>query len=526
MTISIRRFVRRLTALGAGVLAVLVAVSAVQAQSTWDGGGADNNWSTANNWNPDGVPAFPADLVFNGNVRLTPNNDLTNPAVRNLTFGAGAGAFVIGGPSPFVLGDQNTADYRQGGIDHLDDSLQTVNNAVTLSRGQHDITTTTASGSLTLGGAIGRNAGSAVRFEPFAGSNIKTLLTNTNGLLGGWATIRNPAPARPEETFTFARVDASGNVVPYLSYTADEDIDGALGESTVPASINATSNVRFRGGGDLTLATGTTNMNTFLFEEAPVAPRVVTMAAPTDVLRFSDKGGIFRSNPVGLQNTEYLRFTGGTMTAGNTNAPAELNIWTNTTLATSATDPGEHHNFIVHFESTTITNNPNGGAVSVVKNGPGAIRMNSVGNTFSGGLYVNRGVYRIQGNHANGFGVGEVHVASGAQAFVQLDPTNAGEGIPNNFFVAGQGINEGEFFVGAIRSNADGVVFNGTITLTGNTRLGAGQSSGRRRARSGGGPGYRVQRQSDRQLRVGMECGNGSRVTRGGLRHAHDYLDQ
>ena len=34
----------------------------------------------------------------------------------------------------------------------------------------------------------------------------------------------NPTPARPEETFLCAKVDGSGNVVPFFDYTADEDI--------------------------------------------------------------------------------------------------------------------------------------------------------------------------------------------------------------------------------------------------------------------------------------------------------------
>ena len=41
------------------ILAIMLLVfgSAAQAQTrTWDGGGADNNWSTAGNWSSDNVP--------------------------------------------------------------------------------------------------------------------------------------------------------------------------------------------------------------------------------------------------------------------------------------------------------------------------------------------------------------------------------------------------------------------------------------------------------------------------------------
>src|SRR5262245_5364992 len=49
----------------------------------WDGGGSDNNWTTAANWDGNQVPGVGADLVFPVNAqRKTNNNDL--PAGRNI----------------------------------------------------------------------------------------------------------------------------------------------------------------------------------------------------------------------------------------------------------------------------------------------------------------------------------------------------------------------------------------------------------------------------------------------------------
>lgn len=43
---------------------------------TWDGGGANANWSTANNWNPDGAPAAGSQLLFPpGALKLSNTND-------------------------------------------------------------------------------------------------------------------------------------------------------------------------------------------------------------------------------------------------------------------------------------------------------------------------------------------------------------------------------------------------------------------------------------------------------------------
>lgn len=67
------------------------------ATRTWDGGGANNNWSTLANW--DGaVPVAGDDLVFAGNTRLTPNNDLAaDTSFNSIVFGAGASSFTLSG---------------------------------------------------------------------------------------------------------------------------------------------------------------------------------------------------------------------------------------------------------------------------------------------------------------------------------------------------------------------------------------------------------------------------------------------
>jgi hypothetical protein len=54
---------------------------------TWDGGGSDNNWTTAANWVGDVAPVAGADLVFTGRVGTTPNNDFAaGTAFSSITF--------------------------------------------------------------------------------------------------------------------------------------------------------------------------------------------------------------------------------------------------------------------------------------------------------------------------------------------------------------------------------------------------------------------------------------------------------
>lgn len=76
----------------------LVAVS----PKIWDGGGANNNLNTANNWGYAGgyneAPKVYDTFLFAGNTRLTPNNNYTaNSEFNSLNFSNNAGAFVLSG---------------------------------------------------------------------------------------------------------------------------------------------------------------------------------------------------------------------------------------------------------------------------------------------------------------------------------------------------------------------------------------------------------------------------------------------
>jgi autotransporter-associated beta strand protein len=57
------------------------------AVSTWDGGGTDNNWTTAANWVGDVAPTAGDDLVFDGTVRTsTQNNFSVGTSFSSVTF--------------------------------------------------------------------------------------------------------------------------------------------------------------------------------------------------------------------------------------------------------------------------------------------------------------------------------------------------------------------------------------------------------------------------------------------------------
>ena len=56
------------------LLASVFLPNQLQAQKTWSGSGADDNWSTPANW--DGLPVNGDTLIFSGSERLINTNDL------------------------------------------------------------------------------------------------------------------------------------------------------------------------------------------------------------------------------------------------------------------------------------------------------------------------------------------------------------------------------------------------------------------------------------------------------------------
>ena len=88
---------------GMALLLAFLLAPAANAANIWDGGGDDDKWGSATNWDDNVVPTFPAALTFGGLTRLTPTNDLDGVTVTNLTFAAGAGAFKLVG-NPVTLG--------------------------------------------------------------------------------------------------------------------------------------------------------------------------------------------------------------------------------------------------------------------------------------------------------------------------------------------------------------------------------------------------------------------------------------
>ncbi|MCC6124155.1 MAG: autotransporter-associated beta strand repeat-containing protein [Pirellulales bacterium] len=103
-------FVLRGIAIGSLIGLLLLPASA--ATIVWDGGGANDNIDTLQNWNPEtAVPGSADDVQFAGLVRTTPAMNVAN-TFRTVTFNAGADPFTIGGASTLSLAALTTTSSR------------------------------------------------------------------------------------------------------------------------------------------------------------------------------------------------------------------------------------------------------------------------------------------------------------------------------------------------------------------------------------------------------------------------------
>ena len=66
-------------------------------EAVWTGLGADTNWTTAANWDANGLPNTGDWLRFTGSSNATNANDIGTLALQSVVFDAGSGPFAIGG---------------------------------------------------------------------------------------------------------------------------------------------------------------------------------------------------------------------------------------------------------------------------------------------------------------------------------------------------------------------------------------------------------------------------------------------
>ncbi|MEE9211970.1 MAG: autotransporter-associated beta strand repeat-containing protein, partial [Phycisphaeraceae bacterium] len=416
-------------------------------QDTWDGGGADDNWTTGANWldNTAPNPAATGALVFDGAVRLTPNADVPHSGVESIDFAATAGAFTLGGSNLTFTGAAT--------VTNLSGNTQTINNNLVI--GGASLLLTANTGSLIVGGVISGAGGltkagaAAVRLS---GANTYTGPTTINAgnlqLVGGNAvpdtsavTLANVAGAQlqlagGDETIgSLAGGGALGGNVSLLG--GNTLTVGDATSTTYAGVISGTSPLALTkvGTGTLELAgantyTGRTTIN-------------AGTLALTGGAALADTSGVFIANVAGatllLNNDETIgSLTGG----GGAGGTVDLN-------SNTLTVGGNGQSTL--FSGTII--NING---KLVKEGAGTLTLRG-NNTYVGGTTLNAGTLAL--GHDNALGTGLFTINAGA---VLADTAV----VPGPRTIANAVVVGGDFTV----SGSEVMTFAGTMDLGGATR--------------------------------------------------------
>jgi autotransporter-associated beta strand protein len=213
-------------AIRALALAVSLIPTSVASAQTWDGGGSNNNWTAANNWNPNGAPVNngTANVTFSGNTRLTPNVN-TNRNINSLSFDSAAGEFVLGGSTLTING---------GGIQSSATAAETININIVLGANQ-TWTVSNPDSTLTVGGIV---LGSTSLNKAGAGT---LTLSGANTYTGGTTVSGGILQG--------TTTSLQGNIANDANVTFDQSTNG-----TYAGNISGTGSLTKSGTGTVTLS--------------------------------------------------------------------------------------------------------------------------------------------------------------------------------------------------------------------------------------------------------------------------------
>ena len=258
--------------------------TAEAATRTWDGGGADNNWMTANNWSTDVAPVAKDRLIFTGTTRLATNNNFpVNTSFDRITISASG--FTLGGNAVTITG-------------YITDSTTSGSNTISLGlvfNSTRIITVTNAAETLTVSGVVSgagglTKAGSGVMI--LSGSNSHTGITTISAgtlKLGSAGSGSNT----PLGTIGGITSVTSGAVL---------DLNGFTLATAEPLTLNGTG---ITSGGALTNSSAT----------AVTYSGLITLGSASSII--ANNGNIIISNAGTITGGTRLLTLGGTNTASN-----------------------------------------------------------------------------------------------------------------------------------------------------------------------------------------------------------------
>jgi autotransporter-associated beta strand protein len=456
--------------------------------SIWDGGGSDNDWSTANNWLAGlGLPQPPsddgtADVVFNTSPRLTSNVDMTW-SIRSLRFNSGS--YDLTG-SQLTIGSGGVTNNSTGAQEIFNNVLVpddlTINSAAalllfhgTIRDGRFDIRNTV----VTVTGA-GNTA-----FRDIVSGRVSITKTGT-----GILYLDN---SNGPNTYTGQTTVLGGTLNVHLAATVPGDL--TIGNDTgEAATVFTNGNDKIaHDPGDVVLVRSTGTLNIVGNETLDRLDVTGGFVSATGSLTVN--GGLGLLGPGGTAGAASV-FVGGDVTINgsalsSSDGAGALTIAGNVTTAPSAVTSILFGNFRT-YASPAVFNVADGAAETdlevrgryffgeFTKAGPGTMKLAGVqANTYDGETKVNEGVLvlakpagmtAVPGPLRIGDGIG----GDGAdvvrlEAHNQIGPTEAPDGRNRGLLIHSSGLldlngfNETLYSVSLIGSAI--TTGNGTLTL-------------------------------------------------------------
>lgn len=439
------------------------------ANFTWDGGGGDNNWLSAGNWNPDGAPPNDgtASLIFTGTLQTSTNNNfsgLTLGGATAITFNNSStgGAFTLAG-NQITLGGNITTTGTTGTPTH------TISLDMILSGGR--TITTVANNSIIVSGSISQSGGAQILTKTGAGiltlngSNSFTGEMQVNQGTVNFSSIANASSSSALGAGSLIRV-GNGSSIGTLVYTGSSvgstDKQVQIGSGAATSTGGATLNSSTLASGGLTF----TNANFNVADGTATVARTLTLTGLNGQTAVSEIQGIIANNSTG----------GGiiniTKTVGNiTWALTGLNTFT-----------GQVHVQNGTLEANTLAAS---GSASSLGAGSGTLRL---GSTTSTGIlgYNGTGHSTNRALELAGTTGGGTLTASGAgaavftAAAVQFSNGTAAKTLTlNGSSTAANEIqstigNEGAFTTNLVKSGSGLWVLTGSSSYTGTTAIQGG----------------------------------------------------
>ena len=430
------------------VLAALLLFSSISlraATRVWNGGGANNNWSTGANWTS-GAPAVFDDLQFAGSTRLAPANDFSiaqNP--NSITFNSGAGAFTLGG-NAVILGS--------GGITNNSTNVQTVNfsnfnpgtGGVVISSNQ---TWSAAAGDLQISSNV---TSLGVLNLTIDGSHNTTISGSINDF-GGMGIAKNGT----------GTLTLSGN----NSYTGGTQINAGIVNAQSTNALGS-GNVTVANTSALTVQGGITLGNNMTL----VGSGVSSSGVLVNVSGNNTLNGDLIIGSIATQGA-VINAASGTLTL-NGKLSSYDPFFGSTTLWLAGSGTG--------ISTNTINLGPTGG-INKIDTGTWVLSGN---NTYTGQTHISGGILNIQNDNALGTVDGNTVVDAGTTLQIQNDISVAEDIKISGTGAAGQegaivsvsGVNQLTGVITLVQNAtiaSDSYVMGGGLEIT-NTILGSGKT--------------------------------------------------